>query len=294
VTSQIGPGTRAIVTGASWGIGETFAEVLAARGADLLLVARTESRLRTLADALAERHGVRVEIVTVDLAAPDGPRQLIEAADALDFQPTLLVNNAGYGALGPFDELPLKQAREMIRLNVLALADLTYRVLERMHVRGGGSIVNVASASGFQPLPNYGVYAATKAFVVSFTAALWAESRRRGVRVVAVCPGPVDAGEPAGAFGTALLRRRFRRKVTRERVVSVALEALERDRPIVIPGGPPAVARVALNLLPRRSRLRFTGMLLRRYPAMMTGVRRRDPLAQTAPEARSAAISSAV
>jgi uncharacterized protein len=294
VTSQIGPGTRAIVTGASWGIGETFANALAARGADLLLVARTESRLRALADALAERHGVRVEIVAVDLASPDGPRQLIEAADGLDFQPTLLVNNAGFGALGPFDELPLAQAREMIRLNVLALADLTYRVLERMHVRGGGSIVNVASASGFQPLPNYGVYAATKAFVVSFTAALWAESRRRGVRVVAVCPGPVDAGEPAGAFGTALLRRRFRRKVTREGVVSVALEALERDRPIVIPGGPPAVARVALNLLPRRSRLRFTGMLLRRYPAMMTGVRRRDPLAQTAPEARSAAISSAV
>ena len=198
--TQIGPGTRAIVTGASWGIGEAFAEALAARGADLLLVARSEARLRALADDLAERHGVRVEVVAVDLGDPDGPRRLIEAADALGFEPTLLVNNAGIGVLGPFEDLPLERAREMIRLNVLALTDLTYRVLERMQARGGGAIVNVASASAFQPLPNYGVYAATKAFVVSFTAALWAECREHGVRVVAVCPGPVDAGDrrPAG------------------------------------------------------------------------------------------------
>ena len=147
--------------------------------------------------ALAERYGVRVEIVAVDLGAPDGPRRLVEAADALGFEPTLLVNNAGVGVLGPFAELSLDQAREMVRLNVLALADLTYRVLERMQARGSGAILNVGSASAFQPLPNYGVYAATKAFVASFTAALWAECRGRGVRVVAVCPGAVDAGEQA-------------------------------------------------------------------------------------------------
>lgn len=322
---RIGPGTRAIVTGASWGIGETFAHTLAARGADLLLVARSEARLRALAETLAERHGVRVETVAVDLAAPDGPRRLVEAADALGFEPTLLVNNAGVGVLGPFAELPIEQTREMIRLNVLALTDLTYRILERMPVRGGGAIVNVGSAAAFQPLPHYGVYAATKAFVASFTAALWAECRSRGVRVVAVCPGAVDAsdpvGQPAGAIASAngsstsagnagaparpatasagagtlpTLRRRFRRKISRERVVAAALDALAYDRPIVIPGGPPAVARLALGLLPRRSRLRFTGLLLRRYPTALTGIRRRAPDAQTAPAARSAAISSAV
>ena len=304
MTPPIGPGTRAIITGASWGIGEAFAEALAARGADLLLVARTEARLRTLADALAERYGVRVEVVAVDLGTPDGPRRLVEAADALGFEPTLLVNNAGVGVLGPFAELSLDHAREMVRLNVLALTELTYRVLERMQARGSGAIVNVGSAAAFQPLPNYGVYAATKSFVASFTAALWAECRGRGVRVVAVCPGAVDAGEPAGSpgeltgragvAGPPARRRRFRRKVTREQVVAAALDALAHDRPIVIAGGPPAVARIALGLLPRRSRLRLTGMLLRRYPTALTGIRRRDPAAQIAPAARSSAISSSV
>lgn len=301
--TQVGPGTRAIVTGASWGIGEAFAQALAARGADLLLVARTEARLRTLADALAEQHGVRVEVVAVDLGAPDGPRRLVEAADALGFEPTLLVNNAGVGVLGPFADLTLEQAREMIRLNVIALTDLTYRVLARMEARGG-AIINVGSAAAFQPLPNYGVYAATKSFVVSFTAALWAECRGRGVRVVGVCPGPVDAGDPSDApaastspaavAGSPARRRRFRRRITREQVVAAALNALARDRPIVIVGGPPAVARLALGLLPRRSRLRLTGLLLRRYPTALTGMRRRLPVPQTAPAARSSAISSAV
>ena len=294
MTTPVGPGTRAIVTGASWGIGEAFADALAARGADLLLVARTEDRLRTLADTLAERYGVRVEIVAVDLGAPDGPRRLVEAADALGFEPTLLVNNAGVGVLGPFAELSLEQAREMVRLNVLALTDLTYRVLARMHARGGGAILNVGSASALQPLPNYGLYAATKSFVVSFTAALWAECREQGVRVVAVCPGAVDAGDPVTTTDSPAPRRRFRRKITREQVVTVALDALGHDRPVVIAGGPPAVARMALGLLPRRSRLRFTGMLLRRYPTALTGTRRRDPGPQIAPAARSAATSSAV
>ncbi len=274
----IGSATRAIVTGASWGIGETFAEALAARGADLLLVARTEDRLVAVADRLRARYGVRVEAVALDLADSDGPRRLCERAAELDFQPTLLVNNAGLGVLGPFADLPLGRARDMVHLNVLALTDLTYRVLEGMLARGGGSIVNVASASAFQPLPNYAVYAATKAFVISLTTALWAECRGRGVQVVAVCPGAVDAGLSAPTNGTVTAgRKRFPRKVTREQVVRAALAALERDVPFVVPGGPPRVARAALGLLPRQARLRFTGMLLRRFPAMLTGTRRREP-----------------
>lgn len=279
-SSTIGPGTRAIVTGASWGIGEAFAEELAARGADLLLVARTETRLLTIAADLAARHGVRVEIVTVDLAEPDGPRRLCEAAAGLGFEPTLLVNNAGLGILGPFDALPLERAREMIRLNVTALTDLTYRVLDGMLARGHGAIVNVGSASALQPLPNYAVYAASKAYVVSLSCALWAECRRRGVRVVAVCPGAVDAGPPAELNGNGSVpprRRTFPRKVTRGAVVASALDAVERDLPIVVPGAPARVARLALGLLPRGARLRLTGALLRRFPTMLTGTRHRDP-----------------
>jgi short-subunit dehydrogenase len=276
MTGPIGPGTRAIVTGASWGIGETFAEALASRGADLLLVARSKARLQEMASELAGRHGVRVEIVALDLAEPDGPRRLCEAADALGFEPTLLVNNAGIGVLGPFADLPLERAREMIHLNVTALTDLTYRILSGMQRRGSGAILNVGSASALQPVPNYGVYAATKAYVISFTAALWAECRGQGIQVVAVCPGPVDAGAKRGPDGKPV-RQGLRRKVTREQVVATAFDALERDIPIVVPGAPPRVARFALGLLPRRQRLRFTGMLLRRFPTMLTGIRRRDP-----------------
>ena len=273
---QVGKGTRAIVTGASWGIGETFAQALAARGADVLLVARSEGRLHAIAAELREQYKVRVEIVTVDLAAPDGPRELCEAAAALNFEPNLLVNNAGVGVLGPFEELPLERASEMIHLNILALTDLTYRVLTDMLARGEGAIINVGSASAFQPLPNYGVYAATKSYVISLTAALWAETRKRGVRVMAVCPGAVDAGLPPGADLT-VQPKSLRKKVTREQVVASALAALDDDIPFVLPGAPPAVARMALTLMPRRARLRFTGMLLRKFPAMLTGIRRRDP-----------------
>ena len=183
MNGQIGPGTRAIVTGASWGIGEAFAEELAKRGADLLLVARTETRLLTIAADLQARYGVRVEMVTLDLAQPDGPRRLCEAASGLGFEPTLLVNNAGLGILGPFADLPVEKAREMVRLNVIGLTELTYRVLEGMLARGDGAIINVASSSAMQPCPGYALYAATKAYVLSFTSALWAECRDRGVRV---------------------------------------------------------------------------------------------------------------
>jgi short-subunit dehydrogenase len=145
-----------------------------------------------------------------------------------------------------------------------------------MQRRGSGAILNIGSASAFQPLPHYGIYAATKAYVISFSAALWAEARRYGVQVVAVCPGPVDADAPEGPDSKPP-RRRLRRKVTREQVVASAFEALERDLPLVLPGAPPRVARFALGLLPRRTRLRFTGLLLRRFPSMLTGTRRRDP-----------------
>jgi len=241
-------------------------------------VARTETRLLTIAADLQARYGVRVEIVTLDLAQPDGPCRLCEAASGLGFDPTLLINNAGLGILGPFADLPVEKAREMIRLNVTALTELTYRFLPPMLARGDGAIINVASASAFQPVPNYGLYAASKAFVVSFGAALWAECRHTGVRVVTVCPGPVDAGSPSERQANGRLerlRRSFPRKVRREEVVAVALDAVERNEPIVIPGAP--AARLALTLLPRRARLRLTNAVLRRFPRLMTGTRRREP-----------------
>jgi len=278
VNGRIGPGSRAIVTGASWGIGEAFAEELAKRGADLLLVARTETRLLTIAADLQDRYGVRVEMVTLDLAAPDGPRKLCEAASGLNFEPTLLVNNAGLGILGPFADLAVEQIREMINLNVVALTELTYRVLQGMRERGGGAIINIASASAMQPVPTYALYGSTKSYVMTLSEALWAECRSQGIRVVAVCPGAVDAGAADGQGPSsflARLRTSFPRKVTREGVVASALAAVEHDRPMVAPGASPA--RFAIRLLPRKVRIRLTGTIMQRFPKMMTGTRRRDP-----------------
>ncbi|HEU4656981.1 MAG TPA: SDR family NAD(P)-dependent oxidoreductase, partial [Capillimicrobium sp.] len=185
-------GDSALITGASSGIGETFARTLAARGVDLLLTAHpAESRrLEEIAAELGDRHGVRCVAVPADLAERDGPDRLRAAADAAGFEPDLLVNNAGVGYAGRFHELGLADQLRMLHVNVEALVALTGLYAPRMVERGGGAIVNVASTAAFQPVPYFSVYAASKAFVVRLSEALWAELHEAGVRVVAVCSGP--------------------------------------------------------------------------------------------------------
>ncbi len=194
-------GRVALVTGASSGIGEVFARALGARGMQLILTGRDEGRLGRIADEIAATNGVRVERVVLDLALPDGPEQLKAAVDGFGLAPDVLVNNAGAAFIGTFTDLPLDGQLGTIRVNVEALVALTGLFLPAMLERGRGGIVNTSSAAGLQPLPHYAVYGATKAFVNSFSQALWAEVRERGVRVVAVCPGPVSEtrfGQRAG------------------------------------------------------------------------------------------------
>jgi short-subunit dehydrogenase len=264
-------GRAALVTGASSGIGEAFARALAARGMDLLLAARSEERLRAVAADLGSRHGVRVEVVPIDLAERDAPRRLQAVADERGFDPDLLVNNAGLGALGRFVDLPLERQLEMVRVNAEALVALSRLYVPRMMGRRRGAVVNVASAAGLQPLPFMAVYAASKAFVVSFSEALWAECRRHGVRVVVVCPGPVAGtrfGERARIDyrGSGVLRT-----LPRDVVVSEALRALDRDRPVVVPGLANGVLALAASLAPRRLQLAIADRVFQRLARSRDG-----------------------
>src|SRR3954470_6831663 len=179
-------GRWALVTGASAGIGEAFARELAKRGMNVALAARREDRLRALADEIGTAHRVRTLVLPADLGREGAAEALwTAAADAREIH--LLVNNAGFGLKGPFAELPLERQAEMVRLNCIALLELSHHALRHMQGRGSG-IVNVASIAGYQPIPLMATYAASKAFVVAFSEALTEEAREHGVRVVVVNP----------------------------------------------------------------------------------------------------------
>ncbi|MEU7907101.1 SDR family oxidoreductase [Actinoplanes sp. NPDC049118] len=250
-------GQTALITGASSGIGAAYAREFAARGADLVLVARGEAAMRALAGELRGAHGRRVEIVPADLAEPGAADLVAERVAALGIEIDLLVNNAGFGMHGDFAGADAGRITAQIQLNCVALVDLTRRFLPGMVARGRGAIVNVASTAAFQPLPHMAVYGATKAFVLSFSEALYAEARPAGVKVLAICPGATEtpffdvAGEDA-AVG---------RKRTPEQVVATTLSALGRGRPSRVDGLANAVLAVVTRWAPRRMVIALAGRL---------------------------------
>jgi len=174
-----------LITGASSGIGEVFARKLAARGDNVLLVARSEDKLMTLCNELGRINSIRAQYVAMDLSRPDAPTRLVAEAQKRDLEIDLLINNAGFGSMGDFAKLDLARELNMIDLNIRALVELTHRFLVPMRERKRGAIINVASTAGFQPVPFMATYAATKAFVLSFSEALWEENRPYGIKVMA-------------------------------------------------------------------------------------------------------------
>ena len=182
-------GKTVLITGASSGIGEAFAQILAARGMNLLLVARSEDKLAAMAQALSGQYGIRAECISIDLCSEDAVQEVYRRTQALGMTVDLLVNNAGMGTYGSFDKLAPSQEHEEIMLNVAALVDLMHAFLPAMVEKQAGGVINVASLAAFQPLPYQTVYGATKAFILSFSLALWAEYRKKGVCIVALCPG---------------------------------------------------------------------------------------------------------
>lgn len=232
-------GDSALVTGASSGIGETFARTLAARGVSVFLSARPQEadRLAEIVDELASAHGVRCVGAAADLSDPAGADTLIAAVSEHGFEPDLLVNSAGVGSSGRFRELSIESQVRTIDVNVTGLVRLTHAYLPRMAARRSGGVINLVSTAAFQPMPYFGVYTASKAFVLNFSLGLWAEGHPEGVRVLAVCSGPVEtafhgaAGESDSSGARGFLRRRY---LTPQQVVDESLLGLVRDRPMII------------------------------------------------------------
>ncbi len=229
--------TTALITGASAGIGAAFARELAARRTNLVLVARSQAKLEQLATQLQAQYQVQVEIIPQDLTAPQAALTVFNTINSKGVTIDLLINNAGFGEYGDFIELDRETQLNMIQLNILTLVDLTHLFLSQMRQRGSGNIINMSSVAAFQSMPYFSVYAATKSFILSFSEALWAENRKYGVRVIAVCPGPTDTNFFKDAeFPPILVNIAEKNYTSTKAVVCEALAALEKEHPVIVPG----------------------------------------------------------
>jgi short-subunit dehydrogenase len=247
-------GRRALITGASAGIGREFARQLATRASLLVLVARRAERLTELRDELVKQHPhLLVEICRSDLSQHAAIDELIHRATANDFAIDLLINNAGIGDIGSFATADPQRVKEMLQVNIVALTQLTRALLPGMIERRRGAILNVSSSAGFLPIPNFAVYAATKAYVTSFSEALRSEVRRFGIHVSALCPGPVHTEFTQTARRKPLGPETFEPEFTFvpvEKVVADALKGIERNRALVIPGAMMKLGMTIVRLTP--------------------------------------------
>lgn len=226
---------RALITGASSGIGEAFARRLAALGTDLVVVARNAERLEILAADLAEAHGVSVEVLVADLAKRTSVRAVAKRLRA-DPPIDLLVNNAGLGYEGTFTSLDLKRDGGVVDVNVWALHHLTHAAAKTMEKRGQGGILNVSSVAGFGPAPGASTYAATKAFVTTLSTALHDELAPSGITVSCLCPGLTRTEFHQRAEATAADNSPEAFWQTAEEVAQAGLEGLARGKAVVVPG----------------------------------------------------------
>jgi short-subunit dehydrogenase len=249
-----------LITGASSGIGEVFARRLAARGRNVLLVARSEEKLITLCNELGRSNSIRAQYVALDLSLPESPARLFEEAEKRGLSIDLLVNNAGFGSFGDFSKADQSRELNMIDLNIKALVELTYRFLQPMRERKQGAIINVASTAAFQGVPFMATYAATKAFVLSFSEALWEENRPFGIKVMALCPGVTETNFFEAARGE---KPPARASQTPEEVVETALRGLARGKSHIISGWINRVMTESERLVPRSLVTRMAGRMMR-------------------------------
>lgn len=258
-------GTTALVTGASSGLGIGYAHAMAERGADLVLVARRQDRLEALAVDLAEKYGATSTVIPLDLSLPESVPQLVDDLRERSITIGSLINSAGFGTYGNFVDADAGREMDEIAVNVVALTALTHAFLPDLLTTAtthphGAALVNVASTAAFQPVPRMAVYGATKAYVVSFTQAIWYETRRTGLKVTTVCPGPVDteffdvAQNHDAAFGKFL---------TVDEVMDTTFTALNRTTTPLhsISGSQNAVFARMATLAPRRAVVTVTGRM---------------------------------
>ena len=252
-------GKTALITGASSGIGAAFAQALAQRGMDLVLVARSRDQLQAVANEASRTYGVRAEVIVADLSHADAIARVQSEVARLGLSIHMLVNNAGFATHGVFDGLDAAREQEQVAVNIAVVVALTRAFLPPMVNQGDGAIVNVASIAAWQPTPYSAVYGASKAFVLSFSEALAVENRHRGVRVLALCPGRTETG----FFAVAGINTSRRGGRSPEQVAETALHALERGQSAVVDGAYNTVLTTAVGLLPRAWAARLAGWRLR-------------------------------
>jgi len=247
------PARTSLITGASAGIGEAFARLLAARGDKLILTARRVDRLQALAAELKAAHGTESIVIPVDLTKPDGAADLFAETEKLGLTVDLLINNAGFGKYGLFWEQPISVYSDMIQLNITALMTLSHLYVAGMRDRKHGGIINVASVAGFPPAPYFSVYAATKAFVVSFSQALAVEVKADGVKVSVLCPGSTatEFGDVAKSKTELKTAPAGGTVLSADAVARIGLDGYEAGKIIVVSGAFNKLTVAALSLLPR-------------------------------------------
>jgi len=250
-----------LITGASSGIGEAFARRLATLGRNVLLVARSEDKLATLCNELGRTNRIRAQYIVLDLSQPDAAARLFEETEKRGLEIDMLINNAGFGSMGDFIKLDSARELNMIDLNVKSLVELTHRFLAPMRNRKRGTIINVASTAGFQPVPFMATYAATKAFVLSFSEAIWEENRPFGIEVLALCPGVTDTNFFEAARGH---KPPARAAQTADEVVDTALKALGHDKGHVISGLSNLLMVAAQRFVPRATVIHIAGRMMRK------------------------------
>ncbi|MDI9834976.1 SDR family NAD(P)-dependent oxidoreductase [Streptomyces sp. KAU_LT] len=256
-------GQTTLITGASAGLGAEFARRLAARGSDLVLVARRKDRLERLAEALSTEHGVMVTAIAADLSLPHAGQTLLEETDRLGLRVTSLINNAGFGTYGAFHLEDADRLGDEITVNVASVVSISRAYIERLRQAGIGILINVASNAAYQPNPLLAVYGATRAFVLNFTEALWFESAGTGLKVLALSPGPTqteffDVIGTTNASGNTVLQ-------TPRQVVEKALHTLDRRNPppSIISGRRNHLQALSVRLLTRRRAALTVGAMMK-------------------------------
>jgi len=250
----------ALITGSSGGIGEEFAVRFAKRGVNLVLVARREDKLAQLRTRLLElRPELTIDVIAADLAEPGSAAELAAAVEGLGRRVDILINNAGVGLHGDFVAQDGDANAAQIHLNCVTLVELTAAFLPAMTKARDGLVINIASTAAFQPTPGMAVYGATKAFVLSFTEALWQETKSTGVRVFALCPGATET-EFFSRTGQEFLTSG---RQTSEQVVDTAMAAIDKSSPTVISGLRNAVLANGYRIAPRRVLLQVAERIMK-------------------------------
>ncbi len=226
-----------LITGATSGIGLELASIAASKQQNLILLARNEVKMKQLKAEWEKQYGIQVIIFPCDLSVEGAVPDIARKLQSLQLVPDILINNAGSGLFGPFDQTDIERETEMIRVNITALTQLTKVIYRQMLVRGSGRILNVASVAGFMPGPLMSVYYASKAYVLSFSRALSNEAKGSGISVTVLCPGPTETNfESAANLSSSMLFKSFGKLPTARKVAEFAYKSMEKGKVVAIHG----------------------------------------------------------